>query len=259
MPENIAPVSARVVAYTADIGLAAAGCVASLRLCFPREGLVDTPHGRVLVLLWTAAFLLFQAYMSCDGRRSPGKAALGLRVVDAEGEPLEAGKAFLRAAAYLLSSIANLGFAWALVDPSRRCWHDLIAGSYVVEDAPRSSRRRMLVRGGAVLCVAGFLGLWYVRQVVIPRYRRIIGASSAVAALEEMKTLERLYFYGHGQYTTNLDALGIMSGAPADFARDDSALLDMAYGVQISTSRTTYTISAHARNDVRTPVSVEGP
>lgn len=64
-----------------------------------------------------------------------GKRVLGLRVVDAAGAPIGLGRAGVRMAGYLLSALpAYLGFAWVLVDPKRRGWHDMLAGTLVVYD-----------------------------------------------------------------------------------------------------------------------------
>lgn len=258
-PGNPAPFSARVVAFTADIALAAAGYFLSLALLFRGEPVLDSRHGPLFVTLWTAAFLLYQAYMSCDGRRSAGKALAGLRVVDAEGQPLAAGRAALRSAAYLFSSVLDLGFLWALVDGKGRAWHDLIAGTFVVAAAPASAARTRAQRAGAAACLAVFAGLFYWRHVVKPRYERIMAVSAARASLEEMKVLQRLYFYGHGMYAVTTDQLSVQSSKPEEFKADLSELLDMKYGVSISSSDTGYVISARARDDLETPVEVSVP
>jgi len=259
MPENIAPVSARVVAFTADIALAAAGYFASLKLAFPHEAAWGNRHGPLFVTLWTGVFLLYHAFMSCEGRRSAGKALVGLRVVDAQGEPLGPGRAGLRSASYLLSSVADLGFAWALVDGSRRGWHDLIAGSYVVADPPATPSRRVFLRAAAGLCLAAFAGLWYWRWIVLPRYERIYRASAAAVPMDEMRILEKLYFYGNGRFTASTEDLALGSSDPAGFRSGLVTLLDPAYGVRITTTGYSFRIEARANNDVKTPVVVEGP
>ncbi len=76
---------------------------------------------------------------------SPGRAALGLRVVDvATGAPIGVGRALLRTVVLALAALPTLGLAtaalaWtAVMDPSgrRRGWHDLRAGSVVVDVRP---------------------------------------------------------------------------------------------------------------------------
>ncbi|MDE2511737.1 MAG: hypothetical protein KGL74_11505, partial [Elusimicrobia bacterium] len=76
MTVNRAPFSARVAAFTADVALMAAGYFLSLKLVFRSETVWGNPHGPLFVTLWTGAFLVYQAFLSCEGRRSAGKALL---------------------------------------------------------------------------------------------------------------------------------------------------------------------------------------
>ncbi|MEU0264909.1 RDD family protein [Nocardioides sp. NPDC006303] len=83
-----------------------------------------------------------------SGGKTPGKMALGLRVVSddsgAAGRPIGVGKAFVRQALLGLCTIPTLGigtatFAWvaAMDDRGRRQgWHDRRAGSVVVDVRP---------------------------------------------------------------------------------------------------------------------------
>jgi uncharacterized RDD family membrane protein YckC len=76
---------------------------------------------------------------------SPGKALVGLRVLDAEhAGPIGFGRALARTALLGAATLPTVGFgaaalAWtAMVDPSgwRRAWHDLRTGSVVVDVRP---------------------------------------------------------------------------------------------------------------------------
>lgn len=76
---------------------------------------------------------------------TPGRAALGLRVVAADGgRPIGVGRALLRTTVLGVATLPTVGFgagalAWtALVDPTgwRRGWHDQRAGSVVVDVRP---------------------------------------------------------------------------------------------------------------------------
>jgi len=70
--------------------------------------------------------------------QTPGKLLMGLRVARINGQPLTIRRALLRYLGYWLSAIPlGLGFLWVLVDDRRQCWHDKLAGTYVVYD-PRS-------------------------------------------------------------------------------------------------------------------------
>ena len=98
---------------------------------FRKYSVFINPYTGQWALLWTGFFLVYQGYLSCEGRRSLGKAAMGLRVVGREGEALGLGAAAMRSALYVVSSILNLGFLWSLLNPERRCWHDMAVGSRV--------------------------------------------------------------------------------------------------------------------------------
>ena len=65
--------------------------------------------------------------------QTPGKMLLGLRVVQATGEPMTFGLAFLRWAGYLISRlVVYLGFIWIAFDRRKQGWHDKIACTVVV-------------------------------------------------------------------------------------------------------------------------------
>jgi uncharacterized RDD family membrane protein YckC len=74
------------------------------------------------------------------GGQTPGMKPFGLRVVrDKDGGPLGAGTAILRLLGlYVSGLVLYLGFIWVFIDKRRRGWHDLIAGTVVIEDARRS-------------------------------------------------------------------------------------------------------------------------
>jgi len=57
----------------------------------------------------------------------------GIKVVRANGQPLQFVVALIRGLASLLSfAAAGLGFIWAGIGPEKRAWHDKIAGTIVV-------------------------------------------------------------------------------------------------------------------------------
>ena len=62
-----------------------------------------------------------------------GKNLVGLEVCTLDGEPLGYGQALIRFLAYGLSwFFFGLGFLWIGVNPGKRGWHDLLAGTMVV-------------------------------------------------------------------------------------------------------------------------------
>ena len=61
---------------------------------------------------------------------------MGVRIARINGQPLTIRRALLRYVGYWLSAIPlGLGFFWVLVDDRRQCWHDKLAGTYVVYDS----------------------------------------------------------------------------------------------------------------------------
>ena len=62
---------------------------------------------------------------------------MGIRVVrDRDGGPVTGGQAILRLIGYWVSGfVFYLGYIWIFIDKRKRGWHDLIAGTVVVEAA----------------------------------------------------------------------------------------------------------------------------
>ena len=64
---------------------------------------------------------------------SPGKALVGLRVVNTSGSWPSFSQSMVRVICYWLSAAPLfLGFIWALVDNHHQTWHDKLAGTYVI-------------------------------------------------------------------------------------------------------------------------------
>jgi uncharacterized RDD family membrane protein YckC len=65
---------------------------------------------------------------------SPGKMALGLKVVTENGTPVTYGRAFGRAFAEIISLfVCLIGYIMAAFDPQKRALHDHIAGTRVIK------------------------------------------------------------------------------------------------------------------------------
>lgn len=100
-------------------------------------GEVDVAHPPrgFRLALQAALGLVTAAYFAGSwwrGGQTIGMRAWGLRVVAGDG-PVGLGQACLRFAAALVSLLAlGLGFFWCVIDPQRRAWHDLVAGTRVI-------------------------------------------------------------------------------------------------------------------------------
>jgi uncharacterized RDD family membrane protein YckC len=67
---------------------------------------------------------------------TPGKMALGLRVVRQDGEDVDVSVAALRFVGYMVSGIVlGLGFLWVVCDSNNEGWHDKIAKTRVIHVA----------------------------------------------------------------------------------------------------------------------------
>ena len=65
--------------------------------------------------------------------QTPGKFALGIRVIKADGTPINDMDAVIRAIGYNVSWIFfGLGYLWAIFDKDKQSWHDKMARTYVV-------------------------------------------------------------------------------------------------------------------------------
>ena len=108
----------------------------------------DVPDPGV-VLTGAVHFVLLTAYLAwgwTSTGRTPGKAAVGLRVVTGRGQPLRLGRALARAA---MCALFPLVLAWALVSRRNAGVHDLLLGTAVVYDwRPRRASTGTTLAGG---------------------------------------------------------------------------------------------------------------
>jgi uncharacterized RDD family membrane protein YckC len=85
----------------------------------------------VFLVLWIGYFPWFWSH----GGQTPGHKALGMRVVvEEDGSQLGFGGGLIRLFGYFVSGLVFwIGFIWILIDRRRRGWHDIMAGTIVVE------------------------------------------------------------------------------------------------------------------------------
>jgi len=89
-----------------------------------------------IVAIIVIPLVYFPYYWSSSGQ-TPGMKMMGIRVVrDRDGGPVTGGQAVLRLLGYWVSGfVFYLGYIWIFIDKRKRGWHDLIAGTVVVEAA----------------------------------------------------------------------------------------------------------------------------
>jgi uncharacterized RDD family membrane protein YckC len=91
--------------------------------------------GLLILIALLAVSLGYFPWFWVKGGATPGMRIFRLKVVrDRDGGPLGWGEAFLRLFGFWVSSLVfYLGFAWILIDKRRRGWHDIIAGTVMVQ------------------------------------------------------------------------------------------------------------------------------
>lgn len=95
------------------------------------ESLVQGPAD--FLISWVLPAVFYIALWVSTGQ-TPGKMAIGARVVDAEtGRNISVGKAIGRYLGYFISAIGLcLGYLWVGFDARKRGWHDHLAGTVVI-------------------------------------------------------------------------------------------------------------------------------
>lgn len=79
--------------------------------------------------------LIVTIFMWLKYQGTPGKKVMKIKVVDNEGNPLMPMHAVGRYFAYFLSIIPLFaGFAWSFVDKEKRCFHDIVSKSKVIDE-----------------------------------------------------------------------------------------------------------------------------
>jgi len=94
-----------------------------------------------LLFNWIPSWAYYVIFTALYGA-TPGKMALGLKVVRTDGQPVDWLTAFMReVVGKTLSTLPLLlGYLWAFFHPKRQAWHDLIADTLVVRSGPASAR-----------------------------------------------------------------------------------------------------------------------
>ena len=128
----LAPLGARFISSIIDgIILYVIGFVLGfvLGLLFGRS---IAPLANVIGVVIGIGYYLY--YWSAKEGETPGKKAMGLRVIKTDGTPITLGTAGIRYVGYIINSLVILiGWIWVLIDGQHQGWHDKLAGTVVVK------------------------------------------------------------------------------------------------------------------------------
>jgi uncharacterized RDD family membrane protein YckC len=127
---------ARAIAFLVDWLIVVVIAMPVIVLAFGAEYFSLDPVRRswdlLIALIAGVAIVGFWRYCGA----TPGKLAVGLKVVDAETRlPPSTGRLVVRVLSYLVSVLPlYLGFLWIAFDRRKQGWHDKIAGTVVIQD-----------------------------------------------------------------------------------------------------------------------------
>lgn len=92
-------------------------------------------EGQTMNTVFGIAYWIIVLFMVATRGQSPGKIAIGIKIVKMDGRPIGFGTTLLREILGKIVSaiILLLGYIWILFDGKRQGWHDKIASTYVVK------------------------------------------------------------------------------------------------------------------------------
>ena len=87
----------------------------------------------LFLLIFIVQVVYFAGFESSRMQATPGKKVVGIKVTDLQGSRLSFGKAFLRNAGRIASSILFIGYIMINYTEKQQGLHDIIAGSLVID------------------------------------------------------------------------------------------------------------------------------
>jgi uncharacterized RDD family membrane protein YckC len=125
---------ARLVAYVIDILVQGALALVVFLVTLVATAIFP-PFFILGIVAWFAISVAYFPYFWAKSGQTPGMRMMAIKVVrDADGGPVTQGEAILRLVGYWVwGFVLYLGFIWIFIDKRRRGWHDLIAGTVVIE------------------------------------------------------------------------------------------------------------------------------
>src|SRR5690242_16447615 len=140
----------RLLAFVADVAIV---FVATLVILFASAFLGKTGLRIGSIAALVLQMLYWPLLHASEGQASYGKAMLGLKVTDFEGERISFVRSCGRALAWIVSALPMLlGFVMAAFTSRKQALHDYIASTCVVRDGPAH------VAGAITVAVVGIVG-----------------------------------------------------------------------------------------------------
>lgn len=178
IPERVferALFSERLVAFVVDLALFQIGYLLTLVALLAFGGAearrwATTASAALWVFLYFASVTALTA-----GGQTPGKRLIGIRVIsDDDGETPGLRQSLMRSVCSLASTLLMaLGFLWALFHPRGLTWHDIAAGTIVVQARQKSPVARTFIRASAWGLAGFFTVSWLWTYLGAPSYARM--------------------------------------------------------------------------------------
>ncbi|PCI36109.1 MAG: hypothetical protein COB53_10325 [Elusimicrobia bacterium] len=209
-------------------------------------------------IAWLLLYIVYQTLGNLAGA-TIGKSMFGIRVCRTDGQPLTPAQALLRGVGYLISSpLMNLGFLWSFFQAQSRTWHDLLAGSIVVEDRQKSQGAALF---SAVVSLLVFVAImagnaWFYLLQPSPMDHEAI--RKAHGGLQVLGAIQEAHKRKTGNYTQRLGDLAATSGDLVRF-RQSMAKIFEPNGFILEAGASSYLIQARAKDRRHTIVVIEGP
>jgi uncharacterized RDD family membrane protein YckC len=99
---------------------------------FGTEDLAGMVVTILVVVTGVSIYILYDLLFWMLAGQTPGKRAMGVRIVRTDGKRLKWGNAIRRKIGYWISVVLFLGYLWVIVDNKRQAWHDHLAGTLVI-------------------------------------------------------------------------------------------------------------------------------
>jgi len=134
LPLPVAPIAVRALGLAVDFAVVTAASVLFASTLVQMHSLpAGRPAVSLLIFVFAMLWCAYQGLFLLRQGSTLGMRAAGLVLVDFETRPLCKARLRMRTWSVMLSSAAlGLGFAWALLDEDRLCWHDRISRSCTV-------------------------------------------------------------------------------------------------------------------------------
>jgi uncharacterized RDD family membrane protein YckC len=206
---------------------------------------------------WILLAVLWQVVGNVTGG-TVGNKLLGLRVVTATGAAPGFGRALARAFFWLAGApLGNFGFWIALFHPKTRALHDMLSGTFVVEDGPRRSNGAMVFVVAAAAAVGLFV-LNYWSALLRPTDEDIAAIIRAEEGLGIIAQIEDAYHTQHGTYSDKIQDLAEASGDVETFRKGMLAVFSPS-PFFLQAGNRGWRVTAAAKDRRRTRVHRDGP